>query len=312
MKSNPPHFHQLVIDKVTLTLGVAPGRQERVINKLQTSLYSTKPYRKFDNYKKTKLFLIPAKLTGHHDEFLMVQAQPFQEETLSFLRVDFNPAKVGSGGIAYVKAIINSLVPGGYQALVNQGKVTRLDVAVDIQNLRLQDLMVYAVAKRQSDLVQRHLDANGHDCRLEFLTHYLGSRRSDEYFCVYSKSLELGLKDEDRTRFEVRLRNNYLRSVVASGAKISSLAELCNLRNPFPSLEVHDFSQTLVLKGSLVMLFLDSCRYRGLHAALRQLSSRDRDKVRRLILPKIRSDWWHPDEWWAEHWSKVLLALVGS
>ena len=78
---------------------------------------------------------------------VLIQCAP-TKSPLSLLRFEFNPNGVGPTGVQTFRQSIPMLTAGhfDYQALATQGRVTRIDIAVDLVNIGIEDLLI-ATAK---------------------------------------------------------------------------------------------------------------------------------------------------------------------
>ena len=90
-------------------------------------------------YKASAKLNIPS--SGHT---ALVQAGPKKKTTTHTLRLEFNPAALGAPGIAFLKNQLETLVLDGlsFKHIITNGKVTRVDIAVDIVGVHLADLLV--------------------------------------------------------------------------------------------------------------------------------------------------------------------------
>ena len=63
---------------------------------------------------------------------------------IAFLRFELNPAAVGPSGVDQFRALVPEITKGtvSYEQLAQQGKVTRVDIAVDLVNIDLEDLLI--------------------------------------------------------------------------------------------------------------------------------------------------------------------------
>lgn len=76
-------------------------------------------------------------------ERILLQAKP-KKPGFNFMRFDFNPAKLGKHGISFLKKSLAYGFPGifDYSDVATAGKVTRLDVACDVLNCSISNLLV--------------------------------------------------------------------------------------------------------------------------------------------------------------------------
>jgi hypothetical protein len=118
---------------------------------------------------------------------VLVQAGPKKKTTTHSLRLEFNPAALGSPGIAFLKAQLETLVLEGlsFSDIITKGKVTRVDIAVDIVGVHLADLLILVNSGGKQHW---YLSAKG---KLE--TGYLGMKTGDKNakWKTYNKRQEI-------------------------------------------------------------------------------------------------------------------------
>jgi hypothetical protein len=56
------------------------------------------------------------------------------------VRLEFNPSKLGVAGLEHLHGILSSLISGGWKEFVKHGRISRLDVAVDLVGVRITKL----------------------------------------------------------------------------------------------------------------------------------------------------------------------------
>lgn len=167
-------------------------------------------------------------------------------EEQSNIRLDFNPNSVK---LDRHREQLERLI-----SCMKYVKPTRIDIAIDIKNIDLNDYIVIDNMSRKNN---RYYDGKN---RLE--TYYLGARNSDFTIRMYDKALEQG-KDGDWWRIEAQLRREF--------------AENYKNINPFESFvlvekksnldHIKGFSQKMIVKHLLnepddLMLASDNTRYK--------------------------------------------------
>lgn len=227
---------------------------------------------------------------AYRHDHVRVEADPYIPKR-PFLRFEWNPSKAGAEGQAEIREILSQLLPGGPARLIGEGKVSRLDVAVDLPGITPDDLIVEALRRRK-----RHIYI-GPDGYIETL--YLGSSRSNQV-TVYdraqqSKMQSIAPPDVPTTRIEVRLKQP------------GSFLKLPDIPNPFEKVKVFgpfniDFETAPALHS-----VIESSRLRGLRHALRRVPPKLRKQYRSSIEATALSSW-KPDEIWSR-WPQVLNAL---
>lgn len=106
---------------------------------------------------------------------------------------------LNEGGIAATKMLS--------WALENGGKITRLDLAIDVFDVAIDPMAL--------SLCPRVKDAPGNARKYSFVkgndggcTAYIGSRKSERFLRVYDKAAERGIPDANWTRFELEYKGD--------------------------------------------------------------------------------------------------------
>ena len=100
----------------------------------------------------------------------LIQAGP-RFPGIADYRFEFNPTKIGPDGLSYIRKFIDSVTGIGTNALFANGKVTRIDIALDLPGLSLDEVIVRSKGQR------KHGVYTSQTSRLETL--YLGSVKSN-------------------------------------------------------------------------------------------------------------------------------------
>jgi hypothetical protein len=230
----------------------------------------------------------------------------------AFLRVDLNPARLLPRDMKALHAFLRYLLLERHKEILAKAKVTRIDVALDVDHVRVDDLMVFTRSGVQSGVWGKLFARDGAMTRFYIQTKVLGSVNSDQQFKVYDRAAKMAdtggdAIEHDRTRIEVqltpRVRIDGKRSAdkterpgppVRVGAYLN---ELRSLPNPFASLTVA-VAPSNPEGDTLFRLFLDSCRQRGEEAALKLITDSRLQREYRLRLSRRSPDWWDPVACW--------------
>lgn len=81
-----------------------------------------------------------------------------------------------------------------------------------------------------------------------------------------------------------------------------------NKFNSFEKLSISSYGY-FTKQDEVFRLFLDLCRYRGTHAALKQLSSKDTHDIYEKRLKAVVMPWWDKTYIW-DQWPKVRKSLL--
>src|SRR6185295_6024415 len=139
-----------------------------------------------------------------------------KEPTSPDCRLEFNPAKVGHDGLLGLDCVLQELFPDGWSYVTKHGGVSRIDVAVDIPGIRMDEFLFL----ESQGLTQRRIGRSGH-----LQTLYAGLPHGNQTR-IYSKSGEMKAKGTPLSHSVVRVecitRNPHLK-----------VHDLVKLPNPF-------------------------------------------------------------------------------
>lgn len=213
-----------------------------------------------------------------------------------FFRLEINPAKLGSSGIAQLHAALTQLMDGGLDYLKKHGRVSRLDVAFDLPSDELGISMNDFHFLPQEGLLRRDFSVGG-----DLETIYLGQPKGNQWR-LYRKDKEQQKKKRTippTIRLERVLKNPNLK-----------LADLKGLANPFSSVKLLEIlpPKPALEKSWRWVLFQDCVRVRGITGALQMLPE-SRRKTYRAYLNSKNAGWWNPDEIWSL-WPSAISDLA--
>jgi hypothetical protein len=193
---------------------------------------------------------------------------------------------------------------------------TRLDFSFDIENVQIDELAVFTLLRR---VVTKRYEY-GESGRLNAI--YFGVPTSPRMLVMYDKALHLRIaKIEGFPAYRRQLMSNgrYLHRRQWARTRIEirlfglrSLVELSNLPNPFAKYTIREFRRLRAnLAGHEYMLFLDSCRQRGMQGALSLI---DDSSIRAEYAATVRQIdpalWWNTEQIWSE-WQSALGSALG-
>ncbi len=210
------------------------------------------------------------------------------------LRLELNPRKIGFQGLVELHSVLTSVIPDGWPYVIEHGRISRIDVAVDIPDVRMDEFLFLP---EHPTKVMRWL-VNGH---LESLTHGVKKANQTLIYSIKKKRLAKAQPWAGKSviRVERRLRK----------PKEAKLAELATMQNPFASLVMTENipGPPAGEKDWQWSMFQDSVNVRGLACALALLPSDRRTKYRQH-LKKHQQPWWHPKAIW-DNWPGMLESL---
>ena len=87
-------------------------------------------------FRRAKLMVLPG-----HDERPRIDYS-YQGELAGRVRIEFNPNKLGFWGLKLLHGMLLLIIPDGWRTFVTDGRITQLDVAVDLVGVRITKLMM--------------------------------------------------------------------------------------------------------------------------------------------------------------------------
>ncbi len=198
-----------------------------------------------------------------------------------------------SDALQKIRYLTDTLLPGlGYVWLLKEGRITRLDLAID----RVGQPPPYLVYKPRA---KHYSHAQGHT------TFYVGSSSSPLGFAIYNKSEQAkatgqpGYSLASIYRFEARLRR--------IPWKFYELPH--TLSNPFDRLILIDRAAAAGLSHDPAwQSFLQACVIQHVGPALVGLKESQRRKYRKMLL-SARAKWWLPPKSWQPN-LKIALRTI--
>ena len=282
------------IDKISLTFDVAPEDQSQTKSSLLSRLQDAGVRQVF-----AKGYELSVNVSLAYGVNLFIQVDNNMPDR-PYGRVEFNPGKViESGTLSVLEGELTCLSHDTYEEWMSGHNVSRVDVAIDLKHVNINDVLITAPNFVRSGM----WCAKGG--RIETL--YLGSDKSPSRLKLYDKRAELmkhGHKaiGHELTRIEYTLRKTGL-----------TPAGLLEMPNPFADVTLYSLSACIKL-GELMGdaewwgLFFDSCAYRGLHAALLTMPPHKRNKIKEVLkVGKLKC--WQPPETW-KSWPDTISPLL--
>ena len=291
LKGKPKY--RLLIDKISLT--IKPHQWEPYANYKQT-LYGLSqtpdvpivydPGAKANSY--TAAYRI--KIGAHSEDWPLLQIRPPKPNT-SFIRLEFNPDRLGATGIEEFKTLLDQgVLPHGYPSVLQWSRVTRIDLAVDFEGVSLDQ--VFPKTKWPT-----YVETWSHKGQLE--TIYLGKRKqTNNFYRIYERPAGPGTKKKV-LRVERQMRNLNI-----------AFGELAPLANPFSTVRLNHLAMPAPKgwEASKWNLFVRVLKVSGINSALLMLSTAER-KVAKAHCEKFPVVEMNLEEIWGE-W-KALLDATG-
>ena len=239
------------------------------------------------------------------DAQVLIQAGPKKPGVTHGLRLEFNPRRLGKLGIAFLKSQLESLVLDGlnFAKIIAEGTVTKLDIAVDLVGIRVDQLDVRFSGGGKSQWY--------HSEKGQAETGYFGIKQKKTTkqnlpapFVSYNKRKEIKDKGtEGGKQLYGGLSHTRIEFHATPGKPFPKLAKLAN---PFNTISLAYPQAPNGIKPYAWAFFLDSCQRRGREAALDLLPAGQLRKRYRKALDKAHDTFWKPDQIWA-CWIESLL-----
>lgn len=231
--------------------------------------------------------------------------RPHRRGTRRYLRIEWNPhAATTRGGLAFdhVFRLLAHIIPSFNIEMLLQANITRMDLTFDVFGIHVDRIDVFTLLRRTNSVRYNY----GPIGMLNSTR--LGLYGADKQLLVYDKSLEQRIRQIGRfvqssgpggrplirrrpahTRFELQLRD------------IGPLEAVSTMANPFATYTVRTLQGHGNAGDILWPFFLDSCRLRGIQAALSLIPDRtQRDKLRQRVQMLDPPTWWDTAQLWAE------------
>lgn len=216
---------------------------------------------------------------------LLIQVGP-RKSGVAHYRLEWNPSLCGAKGLAQIRFIIDEIFTMGFNQFVQDGRITRLDLALDIPDVRLSDVFVHIGRFR------KHSVYTGVQGVLE--TMYFGTAKANQTI-IYGTPKQ----SPKFLRIERRLKS------VCLGR------QLVELENPFRAMRLLRETDILpAMQGLLPSHFFNSVRVVGLANSLMPLSTEQAlaiktvvDNPEKTLLPNM-------DAFWG-HWRGLLFETLG-
>lgn len=278
------------IDKLSVTFNI-PEEQGPTFYKLLADALTYKAIfqsaKNNPRYKITRNIALPSTA-----ERVLFNADP-KHPGFPDCRLEFNPSKLGWQGINDLDVILTELLPGGWKYVWEHGQMTRIDIAVDLPGIGVEDFNIVP----PMSLTCRTYGQNG-ICQ----SIYMG-KPSGHQFRIYDKAAEQKAKG-----IKVGQQITRVEKIFRGGLGISP-SELGQLPNPFAQLVL---VEKLPLPPPdecprLWARFLDSAAKRPLGPALAMLPKMQRTRYRKHLASQPHT-WWDPQAIW-ENWQQVVSDL---
>jgi hypothetical protein len=224
---------------------------------------------------------------------ILVQCAPISSP-VSLLRVEFNPSNIGPTGVAAFRKSVPLITANqfDYTAFAKHGRVTRIDIAVDLVNIDIEDLLI---STPKPGVTNGYFGITG-----KAETKYLNVNKSGSKLYVYDKKAALKavgkvseFGEAKLTRVERRTHPNVPIVALPEMNNRLKAIDILDIEAATPPEELHHWK-----------LFQDACRYRGLAGALALLPA-DIRAAYEAAISDASATLWRPDDLW-KTWPEAL------
>ena len=293
-----------IIDKISVTYQIADqDLKGAVIECLKLAVEEKGPFDAAQTFKSGAVtyeasvnLLVPP-----DNEKVLIQAGPQKIGLAHNLRLEFNPKLLGLNGIAFLKSQLEGLLVDGlsFTHIMLQGTVTRLDIAVDLVGIRIDDLDIRFFAGGKSHW---YFGPSGKP-----ETGYLGMKKSDKAAAWIAYDKRKHLKDT-KGPTQQQLYGGLPHTRIEFHAKpMKPLPALNAMANPFTSLSLAYPTAPNGVKPHAWRFFLDACHRRGHAQALTMIPAGALRQRYEKALESAHTKFWKPHVIWAA-WDDALLS----
>ena len=227
----------------------------------------------------------------HRGRNLVVKAS--RQYGRSDLEFKWSPSAIRDENRERFHAAIEQFAHGGYDALLSNGWISYMEVALDVPHVRTRELLLYR---------PRHVHSWAEYFSYDDTTVIYVGRRSDRnVHTAYDK------REQVRRKYSLMLRHPRCRLENRWHTNLP-LSELAQCGNRFSGLLISSLAIARSLDASEEWhCFLDRCERVGVQRAVATYSHNLRRRYLRL-LEMAREEWWQPDLIWS-HWPNECEAF---
>jgi len=295
----PPDVPVPFIDKITVILTI---KSPELAQQTHADLYQAmtndteffqsvgKPIKGFQRAKQI--------VFSSHKERVRIDYS-YQNKFADRIRLEFNPSKLGYWGLKDLHGVLGSFLPEGWDHFVAEGRITRLDVAVDLVGARITKLKMMP---KQGTTAQAWWGSDGK------LQTYQWGKPTGTHTQIYNKTAEqlargVVVAGPQVTRIERRFKS----------PKANKLFDLAGMANPFAGIVLTTSIPEAPPGGPSYVwpMFCDCVQVRTLDLALKLLPKHKRTVFRKQFT-KAAPLWWNPEAIW-KAWPAMLDEIkIGS
>jgi hypothetical protein len=221
-------------------------------------------------------------------------------------RLEFNPAKFGSLNTTKLFMELMMLFEGelDFYQLASKGSISSLDVAVDIENISLRDVLFMKEDEHKSHIYF------GKTGRAETIYSGIHASSKNGNIKLYNKAQQKVDKASKKTASVSNLVGTQDIPLQRLEIRVSPrlpLVRLNEMKNPFEKLSLYYVGpREGEQRPQHWDWFVDCCRMGGLDRALKNIPD-DEAKIYRAALEHQPEQFYRPDAIWSAWWPKTLV-----
>lgn len=231
-----------------------------------------------------------------------------RQSNVRFMRLDFNPSKIGHTACKIVAQTMRCLIGADATEIIRQSNITRVDIAVDLYGIDINDMLYFSSRPIDSSSWGK-MFKHGKEVHYRLESQYIGSIKSDLYFKAYDKRAERITKSRGKdvphksiTRVEAHIKP---RITKLDGGKTSlQLNNLELMVNPLNKLSITGIPVPGADDGSFALFVLAS-QHAGAQTALALIKNPKKRALYRKHLLGQAVSCWTPEE----YWKRAIIAL---
>ena len=268
----------LFCDKLTFTIDYkSPADQQHIADNIKEFIDANGQAKHYPGKQyKHRVFVY----AGDYPSTLQVLVE-YEPKTsgLNFFRFDFNPAHVD---MEWIEWFLLTVLPGGIDDIVDKGRVTRIDLSVDLMGIHVDSLLAAYPGMQVSRLFCKSGKTE---------TLYLGGTEGAKFVVLYDKvqqvkhqnakwHVDKPLPASPTTRIEIRLRPD------------AAILQLASMENPFQKLIIAPLASVPTQDELLWRLFVAVAQVRGAQDALLMIDDKNqrkkfRDRIKTWVFRSI-------------------------
>lgn len=250
-------------------------------------LAQAKPWKEF----KRAYRIAPQKLIAVKTKWPLILFKVV-DDVVQKVRIEFCPVDISGSEMLHLDSVLRSFLPNGWWFFAARGKVTMIEVAVDLPLIET----AFVNPLPQQTTTMKTWGTGG---TLE--TIYLGKGKGN-----FTRIYDRGVKRKAKGQVGVEYHGTRVERVLRLNGSLA-VKDLVKLPNPFAGLafvELPSAPPPTEKKQYIWQMFCDTVSVRGLPAALKLLPVEKRTAYRKWLAAHPER-WWSPEDIWT-HWTNTV------